>query len=130
MPKQLFCNTLWGANAIQTSAKKTLQQSIIPMNLYDSMNSKTCKLGAFAPRIVPPETITPRLRGSRDRLILWSFWFGHASPWGKETQTSLRRIFSDLVLTDSKHENTDLLPGTSTKMTTLDTAPRNVRQIN
>ena len=44
-------------------------------------------------------------------------------------QTSLRRIFSDLVLTDSKHENTDLLPGTSTKMTTLDTAPRNARQV-
>lgn len=35
--------------------------------------------------MVPPDTITARLRGSRDRLILRSFWFGHASPWGKET---------------------------------------------
>lgn len=30
---------------------------------------------------------------------------------------------------DSKHENADRLPGTSTKMTTLDTALRNVRQV-
>lgn len=49
------------------------------------MNSKTCQLGAFTSWMVPPETITARLRGSRDRLILRSFWFGHASPWGKET---------------------------------------------
>ena len=49
------------------------------------MNSKTCQLGAFTSWMVLPETITARLRGSRDRLILRSFWFGHASPWGKET---------------------------------------------
>lgn len=48
------------------------------------MNSKTCQLGAFTSWMVPPETITARLRGSRDGLILRSFWFGHASPWGKK----------------------------------------------
>lgn len=41
----------------------------------------------------------------------------------------MHRISRDLVFMDSKHEHADRLPGTSTKMTTLDTALRNVRQV-